>query len=431
MTDPVFVPPGPATTRPPALRAAADMPMNPARTPPVISTARAAWALALLLGLQPVTTDLYLPTLPALTRALAAPMPLAQLTMSALILAFGVAQLFWGPAADRVGRRPVLLCGLFLFTLASIGGALAGTVEMLIVWRALQGAAMAAAVVCARAIVRDLYEPREGAQVMSLGLSGLAVIAIFSPILGGLIGALAGDATSWRIALGAVAGAGALSLAFVAWRLPETLTQLNPQTTRWWPLLQQWQRIASHREFVAWAGLVTCSYGGLFVILAGSSFVYIDALGLSPGLYGLAMASNSCSYLLGTWVCRRWIVRYGVRGAVARGAAFTLAGALGMVGVALSTAPALAALLLAQWLYLFGHGIHQPCGQAAAVGPFPRHAGAASALAGFLLAGVAFGTGLWLGRALGSSVQPYTWGVAFWGAATTAVAWTLVPRSGR
>ena len=109
-----------------------------------------------------MTTDIYLPALPMLTRDLAAPMSAAQLTMSALILAFGVAQLFWGPVADRVGRRPVLIAGLLLYTAASIGSVLAGSIGWLMLWRVLQGATMAAAVVCARAIVRDLYEPHRG-----------------------------------------------------------------------------------------------------------------------------------------------------------------------------------------------------------------------------------------------------------------------------
>jgi DHA1 family bicyclomycin/chloramphenicol resistance-like MFS transporter len=91
--------------------------------PPRVSHRLAALALSLLLGLQPVTTDVYLPALPMLTRALGASMSAAQLTMSALILAFGLAQMFWGPVADRVGRRPVLLTGLVLYTAASIGGA--------------------------------------------------------------------------------------------------------------------------------------------------------------------------------------------------------------------------------------------------------------------------------------------------------------------
>jgi len=392
---------------------------------PRVSPGLAAFALALLLGLQPATTDIYLPALPLLTRELGAPMSAAQLTMSVLILAFGVAQLFWGPVADRVGRRPVLITGLVLYTAASIGCVLAGGIGWLVLWRALQGAALAAAVVCARAIVRDLYEPQEGAQVMSLALSGLGVIAIAGPVLGGIVAA----AWGWRAALGVVAALGALTLIFITLRLPETLLHKNRNATRAGPLLAQWWQIARHRTFVAWTLLVSFTYGGLFTILAGSSFIYIDVLGLTPGWYGLAMALGSSSYLAGTFVCRRWISRHGIRGAVARGGAVTLAGGMLGAALALGGVQAVWAVMLPQCLFAFGHGIHQPCGQAGAVGPFPHAAGAASALAGFVLALTAFGVGLWLGRALDGTVLPYALGVGFWSLATTLVAWTLVQRN--
>jgi DHA1 family bicyclomycin/chloramphenicol resistance-like MFS transporter len=89
------------------------------------------------------------------------------------------------------------------------------------------------------------------------------------------------------------------------------------------------------------------------------------------------------------------------------------------------------AVLLPQCLFVFGHGIHQPCGQAGVVGPFPRAAGAASALAGLLLALVAFGVGRWLGVALDGSVRPLAYGLAFWAVLTAAIAWTLVQRATR
>jgi hypothetical protein len=139
-------------------------PLRPPAAPPAVrprvSPGLAALALTLLLGLQPVTTDVYLPALPMLTRELAAPMSSAQLTMSALILAFGVAQLFWGPVADRVGRRPVLITGLLLYSAASIGSVLAGSIGWLVLWRVLQGATMAAALTldCAQ-MVRPVASP--------------------------------------------------------------------------------------------------------------------------------------------------------------------------------------------------------------------------------------------------------------------------------
>jgi DHA1 family bicyclomycin/chloramphenicol resistance-like MFS transporter len=407
------------------MKASPPLTVAAAKAAPRVSHGLAAFALALLLGLQPATTDIYLPALPLLTRELGAPMNAAQLTMSALILAFGVGQLFWGPVADRVGRRPVLITGLVLYTAASIGSMLAGSIGWLVMWRVLQGATMAAAVVCARAIVRDLYEPHEGAQVMSLALSGLGVIAIAGPVLGGMVAA----AWGWRAALGVVAAFGALTLAFITWRLPETLLHKNRNATRAGPLLTQWWQIARHRTFIAWTLLVSFTYGGLFTILAGSSFIYIDVLGLTPGWYGLAMACGSSSYLAGTFVCRRWILRHGIRGAVARGGALTLAGGALGAGLALAGVHAVWAVLLPQCLFALGHGIHQPCGQAGAVGPFPRAAGAASALAGFVLALTAFGIGLWLGRALDGTVLPYVLGIGFWSLATTLVAWTLVQRN--
>jgi DHA1 family bicyclomycin/chloramphenicol resistance-like MFS transporter len=394
---------------------------------PVVSERRAAWALALLLGLQPATTDIYLPALPMLTRELGAPMVKAQLTLSALILAFGVAQLVFGPVADRIGRRPVLIGGLVAHTVASLGALLAGSIEVLVAWRIVQGAAMAAAVVCARALLRDLYEPHEGAKVMSIGLSGLGVIALAGPLAGGLVS----DAFGWRATFALVALMGAGTLAFVALALPETLQQRNPRATEPGPLLRTWAAIARHRSFVAWTLLVSFTYGGLFTQLAGSSFVYIDVLKLSPREYGLMMMCASLTYVAGTFVCRRWIARVGTAGAVARGAWFTLAGGSSMLLLAGAGVMHPLAVLVPQCLFSFGHGIHQPCGQSGAVGPFPHAAGAASALAGFALAVVAFGIGLWLGRALDGTVWPFALSVAVWSALTAAVAWTLVQRQTR
>jgi DHA1 family bicyclomycin/chloramphenicol resistance-like MFS transporter len=400
------------------------LPAAAAVRPPLVAHGLAAFALSLLLGLQPVTTDVYLPALPMLTAALGAPMSAAQLTMSALMLAFGVAQLFWGPAADRFGRRPVLLWGLGLHCAASVGAALAGSIEALIVWRALQGAAMAAAIVCARAIVRDLYEPVEGAQVLALALTGLGLIALLGPLVGGAASALWG----WRSALAVVAVVVAFTLAFVALRLPETAPHLNPRATQWRPLLRSWREIAGHRVFRAWALLVACTYGGLFTVLAASSFIYIDVLGMTPTAYGLAMALGSLTYLCATLVCRRWIARHGLAATVRRGGWFTLAGGAAAALLAAAGVQTVWAVLLPQCLFLFGHGMHQPCGQTGAVAPFPRAAGTASALAGFLLALVAFGVGRWLGVALDGSTRPLAFGLAFGSLATCAVAWTLVQR---
>ena len=265
--------------------------------------------LALLLGLQPITTDLYLPALPGLAADLRAPMAATQMTLSALLFAFGVSQLFLGPAADRFGRRPVLIGGLALYVLASIGSVLAADIGALIGWRALQGVGTGAAVVCARAMVRDLYAPSEGARVMSKALSGLGLIALASPIVGGLIASSWG----WRSALGATGVFAAVTLALVAWRALETAPALNPHALRVAPMFVLWARIVRHPTFVAWVLLTTFTYAGLITFLAASSFVFIEVLGRTRMECGLYIAGCSVCYLAGTFACRRWLLHHGLR----------------------------------------------------------------------------------------------------------------------
>ena len=382
--------------------------------------------LALLLGVQPIATDLYLPALPGLAADLNAGVGRAQATLSALIFAFGLSQLLLGPAADRFGRRPVLLGGLLLLVIASAGAALAADIAELVAWRALQGIGVGAAVVCARTMVRDLYVPTDGARVMSKALSGLGLIALASPLLGGLIATLLG----WRatLAVSGVFGLGCLLL--VALAMPETARTLNPAALRLAPMFTVWWRILRHPTFLSWSLLVSCTYGGLFAFLAASAFVFIDVLGMSRMACGLYIAGMSISYIIGTFWCRRWLLRHGLAGAVRRGAAFTLAGGASMAALAWAGVVSPWAIALPQFAFAFGHGIHQPCGQAAVVGPFPQQAGAASALAGFMLAATAVAVGAWLGVAMDGTVRPLTDTVGAMAAATALVAWTLVQRHG-
>jgi DHA1 family bicyclomycin/chloramphenicol resistance-like MFS transporter len=346
--------------------------------------------------------------------------------MSALILSFGLMQLVWGPVADRFGRRPVLLANLGLMVLASIGAALAPTIGALIAWRAAQGATLAAAVVCARAMVRDLYEPHQGAQVMALGLTGLGVLAVSAPLAGGLLAATWG----WRAPLAAVAAFAAAAAAFIALQLPETLRARDPQALRLPVLARNAAAVLRHPTFRAWALLVSSTYAGLFVLLSSSSYVYIGVLGMTPAVYGATMAGGSLVYLVGTLFCRRWLAQVGLVGSVRRGAWFTLAGGLGMAACAFAEQPPVGAVLLSHALFTFGHGLHQPCGQTGAVGPFPQMAGVASALAGCALALVAFAVGTWLGAAMDGTLRPLGLGLGTAAVATATIAWTLVRRHG-
>jgi DHA1 family bicyclomycin/chloramphenicol resistance-like MFS transporter len=382
--------------------------------------------LTLLLGIQPVTTDLYLPALPLLAVALDAPAASAQLTLSSLIIAFGVSQLFWGPLSDRFGRRPMLLAGLALYSAAALAAALAPSMDWLIGARTLQGIGMGAAVACGRSVIRDLYEPREGARVMSQALAGLGLFAMFGP----LVGAVVAKAADWRYALGVVTLFGVLSLAFVALRFVETLPRRNPRATRIGEIARNWWLIGRHPTFVAWTAITCASWCGLFAFLSTSSFVFIDVLGVGQVAYGAILMSSSFFYTAGTFLCRFLLRHMNAARAVAIGGAFSLAGGVSIIAVALAGVHSVAAFLPPIWLFTIGHGIHQPCGQAGVTSPFPDKAGTAASLSGFAMMASAFAAGIVLGRGMNGTVYPLAFGVGSFGVLTAIVAWTLVRAHG-
>ena len=382
--------------------------------------------LSMLMGIQPVATDLYLPALPAIKAEFGAELSQVQLTLSALLLAFGTSQLVWGPLSDRFGRRPILLWGLATFTLAGLGCVIASSMHELIVWRALQGAAMGAVVMCARAIVRDLYTPETGARVMSKAFTGLGMLACASAPLGGLLT----DLWSWHAALGLVMGFGAITLALVVLTFKETVHRKNPHALHVKVLAKTWWDIVRHPTFVAFTCVSIASYGGLFTFLASSSFVFIGLVGLARWQYGLLLFSMAFTYILGTLLCRRLLIRFGVPRTVAIGGGFSLVGGCWMALNAWLGWQSVLGLMGPFYLFILAHGIHQPCGQSGAVGPFPKAAGAASALGGFLMMVAAFATGLWLGAVKDGSAMPMAQSIAFWSVLTALSAWLLVLRRG-
>ena len=394
-------------------------------------------ALGLLTGLQPLTTDLYLPALPQMQQGLGLSASSAQWTLSVLILAFGVGQLVWGPISDRVGRQPVLRWGLGLYVLASLAATLAPNLELMLLARVAQGACLSAAVVCGRAMVRDLCAPEEGARMMARGMTGLGVLALVGPIVGGLMATHAG----WRGTMGILVLVGAAIWCFVWCKLPETLPEGRRQRSLEWSTMgRQWLRISTHPTFRAHAMLTSCTYAGLYVYLALSPFVFIEVLHVSRTAFGVTMATLSLSYLVGTIVCRRMLPTRGLLGTVRIAGWFSLTGGAAMVllslwQVGVGGQVSALAFLPGLWLYALAHGIHQPCGQTGVVAAFPHQAGAASALSGFVLATVAFLVGAvlaWWSALPGwaGTIHPLTLGMGIGGAMTGWTALARVQRHG-
>ena len=383
--------------------------------------------ISLLLGLQPLATDLFLPVLPDLHAELGASMAQAQLTLSALLLAFGCSQLVWGPLSDRFGRRPILLWGMSTYFLAALASAMATSIEFLLATRAVQGVAMGAGVMCARAIVRDLHGVAEGTRVMSKGQTGLGILACLCPMLGGLLT----DWLGWRAPLMALAAFGALTLALLIARFKESIRQKNPYALQSVELFKTWRAILGHPTFWACSLLSAASFGGLFTFLATSSFVFIQGLGLTRTQYGLLMFTMPLSYIVGTIMCRILLARLGMRRSVAVAGIVTLLGGT-LLGVSVwAEASNSWAIMLPFHLFMVGHGIHQPCGQIGAIAPFPNAAGTASALNGFLMMVVAFAIGGWLGLQGLSGAEQLAQGILFWSLLTALTAWTLIQAHGQ
>jgi DHA1 family bicyclomycin/chloramphenicol resistance-like MFS transporter len=221
-----------------------------------------------------------------------------------------------------------------------------------------------------------------------------------------------------------------VTFGIVAWRFRETNLARNARALQLAPLVAGWRSVAANRTFRAWAALLSCTYGGLFLFLTGSAIVLIEQRGASRLLYGAMLASVAAAYLTGTLWCRRLLSRYGMAGTVHRAVWFSLTGGLSMLALELAGVRSLWAILLPQWIYMIGHGVHQPCGQAGAVGPFPEKAGTAAALSGFLVMAVAFAAGMTLGRVLHSASWPLTSGIALFSVAVAAFGWTTVRRYG-
>ena len=387
---------------------------------PRFSEPRYVILLALLLGSQPVATDLYLPALPAIAAELGNP----ALTLTGLMLAFGFGQLILGPISDRFGRRPVLLAGCAAYALASFVGAWVTTLSGLVICRCLQGAAMAALVVCARASVRDLYSPVEGMRILSRGLSGLGMVALASPLVGAAMVAY----FSWHAAFVAIgifaASAGVWVWLYYDESRPEVVPSVTGSGARSSTLT-----VLRGPRFRAWTAMLVATYCTLFCFLLSSGFVYIKVFGFSPLACGLVLAGNSISYIAGTYFCRWLLHRTGPDRAVRVSALFALAGGAFMLAVALITGPQAWAMIAGQYLIAASHGVNQPCGQAGSVGDFPEHAGRAAALSGFAMMLAAFFAGQLMAPSLGTSAWPLVISNAVGGVAITLVAWLMVPRA--
>ncbi len=391
-----------------------------------MSPATLLWLITGSLMLQPLSTDLYLASLPQLTSYFSATPAAVQQTLSFFVIGFGSAQLISGPLSDRYGRRPVLAGGLATYLLASVACALAPSLALLVAGRFIQAAGCCTAVVVARAIIRDAYAPAEGARMLAKASSLLSLVPIFGPIAGSYLQVFFG----WRAAFGMHALFCAI-LTWATWRwFVETNEAKNPEAMRLESLARSYVRIATTRAFWAYTLPGALSFGSIFVFISGASFVLIRVLGVATENYGYIHSLGVVGYLFGSIICRRLLGKVGLDATLRIGTALSLLAGFCFAALALAGANHWAVVLVCMFLSMFAHGINVSCTQAGAVAPFPQQAGAAAGLMGFVTMVVALLVSTWVGASFDGTLLPLAYTSATVGLLLFASAQLLIaPRS--
>jgi DHA1 family bicyclomycin/chloramphenicol resistance-like MFS transporter len=352
--------------------------------------------LALLTAIGPLSTDMYLPSLPQIVRDFGASIAEVQLTLSVFLVGFAAGMLVYGPLADRYGRRPVLIAGLAVLLVGTVACALAPSIEALIAGRFVQALGGAGPVILARSIVRDLYEgPRAGQELARMGAI-MGVVPAVAPTIGGLLDGIGGWRTSFVFT---VAFGGVLALVALT-RLPETRPADPNATLSARGILADFRTILGAGSFRANTAILCAVYAGLFSYISGSSFVLQDHYALGRIGYGLAFGAGALAFTAGSLAGQRIVMRLGLSRVMGLGTAMNAAGGVLMLAAVFLGPGHPTEIFVPMMVYLGGLGLALPQATAAAIMPFPERAGSASSLMGFLQMVAGAVTGIAVGHAV-------------------------------
>ncbi|MBU8540157.1 multidrug effflux MFS transporter [Falsiroseomonas tokyonensis] len=357
--------------------------------------------LGFLTAVGPLSTDMYLPAFPAIEAELGRGWGGVEVTLSAWFLGLAVGQLVQGTLADRLGRRRPLIVGTAIYTLASVGCALASDMAMLSIFRCIAAFGGAASAVIPRAMVRDLATGLDAARLMSKLMLVMGAAPILAPTLGGLLL----ESGGWRSIFWVSACYGFASCLLAALLLPETLPPDRRQRQSPMKLLGDFGRIARERGFLTHAVMGGAAMFMVFAFIGGAPEVYIAQYGIAPARFGLLFAVSAIGFI-GLTQFNPWLLgRFGAL--VPRVALRVSFGAVLLMALAAFTGwGGFLGLYLPACLALACTGLVMPN---AAVGALARHgmrAGSASALLGTLQFGLAaLGAGL-VGALTVDTAQP-------------------------
>ena len=340
--------------------------------------------LGALVALGPLSIDMYLPALPRIAQDLLTTESTIQLTLSGTVLGLGLGQLLVGPLSDAVGRRVPLLIGTAVHVLASLLCLVAPNVELLTAARVLQGLGASAGAVLALAIVRDLFNDRAAATL----LSRLILVMGVSPVLAPTLGSALLRWSEWRGVFVALGVLGLLIVLFAAVALPETLPPHRRQTLAVGATLRTYGGLLTDRTFVGLVLVAGLAMAALFGFVAGASFVFQLQYGLTQSQFGLMFGVSAVWLIAATQLNARLLRRYEPHQVLVTASVFaTVSGAV-MFGLAVFGVTSIVAVALPLWAVLFFAGLMLPNAPAVALSQHGETAGTAAALLGAVQFGV-------------------------------------------
>lgn len=335
--------------------------------------------LLLLTVFGPISMDLYLPALPALTAELGAVTSVAQLTVTACLIGLAAGQLIAGPISDRFGRRGILLIGIVAYVVTSVLCALSPSVELLIAARFVQGLTGGVGIVIAQAAGRDVYSG--GALIRFYGR--VTVIGGFAAIVGPLLGGLLTTVFDWRGLFVVLAGIGVAILVITLAVFRETLPAGARTTGGFAHTLHDFRTLLSDRVFLGAVLNQGFLYAALFAYLSGATFVLQDIYGLSPQAYAAAFGLNSAGFMVFGYLAGRAAERWSIPGTLAVGMAVAGLGAAGLLVSGLATMP-LWVVIVSLFALASGVAVSSTPATTLALAEYPRIAGTASSLLGMV-----------------------------------------------
>ena len=339
-----------------------------------------ACLLGFLTMIGPIAVDAFLPAVPAIAKGLNVEISAIEYSLTALFAGNALGQIIYGPLADRYGRKPVIVLTLLIYFVATIGAGIANDVGTLIFWRFVQGIVFASGRILANAIARDLFEREKLAKLITAFMLIGAISSLGSAPLGGYLS----EHYHWRTIFWFMSAYSGIAFLVFLLFFKETLPEKDYRALRPTILLGNFSAILTNRIFVL---NVLCGgfvLSGLVAYLNSSSGVLIGAFGLKPATYGIWFSSVMIGYMSATALAPKLIGRISMGQLISFGAFTVALGGLIMFGLAIAEVNHPAAVIGPMMIFMIGFAFLLPQTTSASLTPFPRNAGAASSLQGFI-----------------------------------------------